>query len=162
MTAPGLRTPPPPKSRGRAPHTFLLSHGVSFEASLAQASFDPSGRRSVEQIAAAVSTGRKPSCGSMPQFILDGLPPDVHLDVALSIRHPVCAAPSCTVAVKYVAKHTIDSTACMVERRARVCSAIDDLAKALDDEHNVILDRCDSHVTTVICFFRARAHRIHE
>ena len=120
----------PPEIAGAGAPTLLLSHGASFDASLTQALFDPSGRRSVDQLAAAVSTGRQPSRGALPQLIPDGLPPEVHLKVALSIRHPFCAAPSCTVAVRYSIKHTIDSAASMVERRARVCPAIEALATA--------------------------------
>ena len=119
VAVPGPRTPPPQKIAGAGTPTFLLSQGASFDPSLTQASFDPSGRRSVEQIAAAVSTGRQPSRGAMPQLIPDSLPPDVHLRLALSIRHPYCAAPSCTVAVRYSVRHATESAASMVESRGR-------------------------------------------
>ncbi len=56
----------------------------------------------------------------------------------------VSAAPSCTVSVRYAIDHSIDSTAIMVERRARVCSVIGCLARALDEDHNCIIGRCDT------------------
>ena len=88
LAVPGRRTIPPPENAGAGALIFLLSHGASFDTTLIQASFDPSGRRSVDQLAASVSTGRQPSRGTLPQLIPDGLPPDVHLKVALAIRHP--------------------------------------------------------------------------
>ena len=150
--------PSPPKIAGAGTPTLLLSQGASFDTSLTQASFGPSGRRSVEQMAAAVSTGRQPSRGAMPQLIPDGLPPDVHLKVALSIRHPYCAAPSCTVAVQYSVKHATESAANMVESRGRVCSVIEHLASALDEENERIIDRCDTHVAKVLRAFSQPKH----
>ena len=90
----GASKAPPKHIRWGGPPTLLLSQGASIDTSLTQASFDPSGRRSVDQLAAAVSTGRQPSRGALPQLIPDGFPPDVHLKVALAVRHPYCAAPS--------------------------------------------------------------------
>ena len=129
---PGNSTSPPLEIAWAGTPTLLLSHGASFDTALIQASFDQRGRRSVDQLAAAVSTGRQPSRGALAQLIADGLPPDVHLKVALAIRHPYCAAPSCTVAVRYSVKHATGSAAGMVESREQVCSVIERLASALD------------------------------
>ena len=142
----------PPKSRGRAPrHSYC--HTARRLTPLIQASFDPSGRRSVDQLAAAVSTGRQPSRGALPQLIPVGLPPDVHLKVALAIRHPFCAAPSCTVAVRYAVKHATESATSMVQNREQVCSVIERLASAFDEENKRIIDRCDTPVAKVLRAF---------
>ena len=46
----------------------------------------------------------------------------------------------------------------MVERRARVCSAIEALATALDSENDAILNRCDPHVAVVLRAFSEPKH----
>ena len=83
--------------------SLLLNQSTAMDVAFHESSFQPSGHRSGDQLAAVVSTGRQPSRGALPQLLPDGLPPEVHLQAALSIRHPYSAVPSATVAVKYAA-----------------------------------------------------------
>ena len=100
-----------------------------------ESSFLPSGQRSGDQLAAPVSTGRQPERGALPQLLPDGLLPEVNLKAALSIRHPYCAVPSATVAVKYAAQYALDDPAAMATRRTSVSETIEELATVLHIEN---------------------------
>ena len=74
------------------------------------------------------------------------------------MRHPYSAAPSCTVAVRYSVKHATESAANVVENREQVCSVIERLASALEEENDGIIDRCDIHVAKVLRAFSKPKH----
>jgi hypothetical protein len=136
------------KQAGRP--SLLLNQSTAMDVAFQESSFQPSRHRSSDQLAAVVSTGRQPGRGALPQLLPDGLPPEVHLRAALSIRHPYSAAPSATVAVKYAAQFAVDDPVAMTVRRTSVSETIAKLAVALDVENEAILNRCDANVAAVL------------
>ena len=144
------------KQAGRP--SLLLNQSTAMDVAFQESSFQPSRHRSSDQLAAVVSTGRQPGRGALPQLLPDGLPPEVHLRAALSIRHPYSAAPSATVAVKYAAQFAVDDPMAMTVRRTSVSETIAKLAVALDVENEAILNRCDANVAAVLRAFSKPKH----
>ena len=58
-------------------------------AAMANAQFQPSGKRSRVSIGAQIGTGRQPRGRALPQLVPDLLGPEAHLSVAQAVTHPV-------------------------------------------------------------------------
>ena len=80
---------------------------------LAASNFTPSGRRTLTRAAETKAMGMQPTRKALPQLVPDGLPPHLHLQVTLGVRHPMSLRPSAAAPAEYVlayADHYPDDT----------------------------------------------------
>ena len=68
---------------------LLTPENATHGEALALSNFVPSGGRSIARASETMATGLQPTRKALPQLIPDGLPPHLHLQAAMVVRHPM-------------------------------------------------------------------------
>ena len=132
---------------------MITDGSVSHSTALRNSRFVPSGGRSLIKAADVLATGVQPTRKALPQLIPDGLPPELHLQAALSARHPLSYPPESTEPVEYALRHAPDNLEGTRERRARVCKLVRVLTEACAEENNELLEMVEPEVKIVLTAF---------
>ena len=97
---------------------------------LTESSYQLAGGRTLERYCDTVAAGLQPTRKALPQLLPDGLPPDVHLQAALAVQHPLAYALTTTDPVRYALKNACEDLEETRNRRQKVVVLLRKLAAA--------------------------------
>ena len=122
--------------RGAAYRSAMLTEDkdLSMADTLDTVEFDPSGGRHRAVAGAQVAAGRQPRGRALPQLVPDMLGPEVHLDVALRVQHPLTRPPPLFAPVAYAVEHQPDDADELNRQRMQMHEALAHLAEATHAE----------------------------
>ena len=132
---------------------MITAEGSSSVDAMRESRHAPAGGRSVEKAADTMAAGLQPTRKKLPQLLPDGLTPEVHLQAAMKVQHPLTYAPSITEAVKYALKFACENVTQTLEKRRAVAATVRQLAEACADENDRLLSLCAPSVATVLRAF---------
>ena len=113
----------------------------------------PAGGRSVEKAADTMAGGIQATRKKLPQLLPDGLPPDMHLQAAMTVQNPLSYPMSSTVAVDYALRNSPDDFEDVMDRRAKVATVLRQLSVLCEVENAELLALCEVSVATVLKAF---------
>ena len=87
--------------------------------------------------------GLQPTRKKLPQLLPDGLTPDMHLQAAMMVQHPLTYAPSTTDPVKDALKFACPDAAQTLEKRRAVAATVRELAEACAADNDELIKLCD-------------------
>ena len=103
---------------------------LTVTAAMANAQFQPSGKRSRMSIGAQIGAGKQPRGRALPQLVPDFLGPDAHLSVAQAVAHPFTRPPVLFPPVQYALAVQPRSMDTLNKQREEMMLALDQLAAA--------------------------------
>ena len=113
-------------------------------------SFNPSGKRSRETIAARVGAGSQPVRRASLQLIPEGLGPFLHWTLAHQTKHPFLVGPRLTAPLRYVRTHFIKDVDKANAQRAEMLSTIEAMAKELSGEEKELISVVDPFIVPIV------------
>lgn len=129
---------------------LLTPEGATHGEALALSNFVPSGGRTLARASQTMATGLQPTRKALPQLIPDGLPPNLHLQAALVVKHPMTLMPRSTDPVDYALKYADDDFEAMRKRRLNVVCILRELAAICKTDNDELTARCEETVATML------------